>query len=52
MFEAVRLWFNPARRRAIAKRRLESIARDAGVSRTVALQIVAEYFKKSLENKQ
>lgn len=45
MFEAVRLWFSPALRRAMAKRRLERIARDAGVSRAVALQISHEYFK-------
>ena len=52
MFESVRLWFRPALRRANAKRRLERIARDAGVSRAIALQIAHEYFKKPLENKQ
>lgn len=47
--EQVRLWFSPALRRTMAKRRLERVARDAGASRAVAEAIVANYFKKPLK---
>lgn len=44
----VRAWMarlNPRMRRALAKRRLETICRQAGCSRAQAVQIAREHFK-------
>ncbi len=50
MLDRIRQFFSPRYRRIVAKRRLERVAREAGVSKTVALKICAAYFKK--QNKE
>ncbi len=48
MFERIKNWFLPSRRRALAKRRLERVAVQCGCSISQSKRITAYYFNNDL----
>lgn len=45
-------WLSPTHRRAMAKRRLQEVAREAGASRALAMRIASMYFPPPSKSKE